>query len=311
MLRLTKRGSGCRQNFADTAGLAAIVAHADGRLSFVSAEAKLLLGRQGRAPRHWNDTVLSVADSGALASLCRRVRQGGRDQVHVMDLPGGQRIEARLRAMTGPGRVLALFVDITHQARLKSDIVQLRADNQAWAQELQHRVRNTLHVLSAMMYFESAPHGPVFEQVHGRILAMAQAHDTLVVRDGIAMIDLIACIRSLHAMACGAANIAETDLPLVLEAASELAAPSMDVAVPITLIVHEVFSAAAKRAGDGVGRSLRVELGEQSGKMRLTLSGLCAGEDCLNLRLVTLLAQQLRAALRAEPCGEISLEFSP
>lgn len=310
MLRSTKRVGGCRQNFADTAGLAAIIAHADGRLSFVSAEAKLLLGRKGRAPRHWNDTVLSVADCGILASLCRRVRQDGRDQVHVMDLPDGGRIEARLRAMAGPGRVLALFADITHQARLKSDIVQLRADNQAWARELQHRVRNTLHVLSAMMYFESALHDPVFEQVHGRILAMAQAHDTLVVRDGIAMIDLIACIRSLHAMACGAANIAEMDLPLMVEAAPELAAPSIDVAVPIALIVHEVFSAAAKRAKDDIGRTILVEISQQGGRMCLVLSGLCVGEDYLNLRLVTVLAQQLRAELRTEPCGRISLEFS-
>lgn len=311
MFRLTKRMRGYRQNFADMAGLAAIIAQSDGRLSFVSTEAKLLLGRQQRVPRHWNDTILSISDSGALASLCRRVRQSGRDQVHVMDLSGGRRIEARLRAMAGPGRVLVLFADITHQARLKSDIVQLRADNHAWARELQHRVRNTLHVLSAMMYFDTPRHDPAFEQVHGRILAMAQAHDTLVVQDGIAMIDLIACIRSLHAMACASAGVADGDLQLVLAVAPELAAPSIDVAVPIALIVHEVFSVAAKRAKDGIGRVIRVGISQQGGRMRLTLSGLCVGEDCLSLRLVTILARQLRAELQAEPCGDLNLEFSP
>lgn len=314
MLRSTKRLGGCRQNFADTAGLAAVIARGDGRFSFVSTEARLLLGRQRRMPRHWNDTVLLPTDAAALALLCRRVRQGGRDQAHALDLTGaegGRRIEVRLRAMAGPGEVLALFSDVTHHVRLKSDILQLQADNQAWAQELQHRVRNTLHVLSAMMYFESAPDNPLFEQVHGRILAMAQAHDTLVVQDGIAMIDLIACIGSLHDMACNGAGVTEAELPLTLEAEDGLAAPSIDVAVPIALIVHEVFTTAARRAKDGIGRAIRVEISQQGDRMRLTLSGLCVGEDCLNLRLVEVLARQLRAQLTSDRSDRISLEFSP
>ncbi|MBR9972078.1 HWE histidine kinase domain-containing protein [Magnetospirillum sulfuroxidans] len=316
MIKQTQRLRGGRLNFAEIAGLAAVVARNDGRLSFVSDAARRLLGRQGRAPQSWNDSILSIADAGALAALCRRVRQGGQDETQVVTVPGdGRRLEARLHALAGgKNEVLVLFADITQQIRLNADLLRLRADNQAWAAELQHRVRNVLHVLSAMMYLEGAPGGgddAAFDLVRGRILAMAQAHDTLEVRDGIAMVDLVACIRSLHALVCSGLGLEPNVLSLRLELDDVPLAPSIDVAVPIALIVYEVFSAAAKAAADGVECEIDVSIRRLNERVRLSISGLCIARDCLNLRLVEALARQLRAQFASDLCGRMTLDFSP
>lgn len=315
LVRQMQRLGGGKLNFAEIAGLAAVVARTDGRLSFVSGEARRLLGRHGRVPQSWNDSILSIIDAGALAALCRRVRQGGRNLVHVVAVPkDGRRLEARLHAVAGPGEVLVLFSDITQQIRLNTDLLRLRADNLAWAAELQHRVRNTLHVLSAMMYLEGGPQGgdrAVFDLVRGRILAMAQAHDTLEVRDGIAMVDLVACIRSVHGLVCSGQGFDPDVLPLRFEIKDVPLAPSIDVAVPIALIVYEVFSATVKRAIDGVGPEIEVSIRSVGETVRLSLSGLCIGTECLNLRLVEGLARQLRAHFTSDGNGRISLDFSP
>ena len=291
-------------SWADLAGLAAVVCRPDGRLSQVSAEAAQLLGRGGKAPRRWQDTLLAPMDVGQVAALARQLRQGRRlNDSQAVIAVNGRRLQMRLSLLAG-GDVLILFTDITRQLALAEGMGRLQSENAAWAAEVQHRVRNTLHVLSAMMRLEAAAKSPdqVLERVHGRILAMAQAHDGLDMRSGVALVDLASCIRALHALAQESTQPPD-GASLQLCATDDDVAVPVDVAVPIALIMHEVFSAAE------ADKAVAVKLSRQGENTVLSVDS--AGLDQVDLGYIETLARQLRARFFTSQGRRLQLEFPP
>ena len=304
MARHTRRENFRKLGVAAIAGVPVVLVRADGRFAMVSAAARQLLGRNGRTPRSWSDTILPIAEAGHLAALARRVGKGGRAMVQVVGVPapgGCRRLEVRLHAGAKAGEVAVLFTEIVHGGAAAGRPPSPPAD-QAMTLEVQHRVRNALQVMSALIHLETGDEIPAarLEPIRRRILAMAQAHDSLDVRDGVAVVDLSSCIRSIHALA-RETPVAE---PLLLSLEIEGAPPavSIDVAVPVALIVHEALVA----GGDAPGVRIR----RQNGAIHVDLSGITIDAGFFNNRLVLAMTRQASILLAAAD-GGLSLSFRP
>ena len=290
---------------AAIAGVASVVVRADGRFAMVSAAARHLLGRNGRMPRSWHDTILTATEAGHLATVARRVGKGGVPTVQVVGVAsarGSRRLEVRLHPGAKPGEVAVLFTEIVHGGQAITVSASQMAD-QAMAAEVQHRVRNALQVMSALVHLETGDAAAArLEPVHRRILAMAQVHDSLDVRGGVAVVDLSACIRSVHAVSYG--DVAGV-VPLAVEVDGTLPAVSLDVAVPVALVVHEALMAGATPHVAPVARLRGLD-----GSVRVDLNGVSLGGAFQGSRLVAAMVRQAGIELTVAANG-LSLTFSP
>lgn len=303
----TRRGGNRKIDIAAIAGLPVVHVRGDGRFCRVSEAARLLLGRGGRVPRSWSDTVLPMAEAGRLAWLARRVGHGGGAQVQVVVVPdhGGTRyLEARLHGGAVRGEAVVLFAEPLHSTATTASGWSSAVD-QAMATEVHHRVRNALQVMAALIHLESgdATLTSRLEPIRRRILAMAQAHDSLNVRDGVVMVDLAACIRSIHGLACADQATEPSVVRLQIDAASPDL--SVDVAVPVALIIHEALSQQTDpQVAPWIG------IGQSDGKVRVDLHGVVGGGRLRDSRLVQALARQAGIWLN-DTDDTLVLEFAP
>lgn len=312
-------------SLVDAAGIAAVVARTDGRLAFVSQEAHRLLATGPHSPSCWRECRLPAAVALKMTSLVHQAgRRTGAVRCHFSrhdSLGGIRHFEADIQSLRRGVSASVVFRDVTDQMSREAERDRLRDDTDHWRQEVRHRVRNTLHMLSALLHLQDQRAGapdlsPHFEQVRGHILAMAQAHDTLEIHDGTPQVNIVACIRALHALACRAHGLGPDRLPLDLIDGPLPAPPSIDMAVPMALIVHEVFSLAANRVAQGPGPAhvltVRLDRVDQCGEISVAMDGLCVDDGGLNTRMIEALARQLRAKIHPHPDrAGLTLRFSP
>lgn len=309
MVKATRfRRSGAANHWADLAGLVAIVCRPDGRLSYVSDLAKRRLARTDKPPRHWRETGLPCADRGRILALGRRLRQDrSSPQGYDVQADDGTRWSLCPTPWGRAGETLVLLNDVTSHHALLERFTRLQADKAVWAAELQHRVHNSLHVLSAMLPMEgiAKPAQGGLERVQGRILALAQAHDGIDVRDGVAVVDLGACIRALHGVVCETRRHEPKTWPLTLHLDDQDATVPVDLAVPIALIVHEILDAT------GGGAGVTVSLVRQQDRTILETTGICLDEDRFDLGYVGKLVRQLHGDFSLLAAGGLRLVFVP
>lgn len=283
--------------------LPAVLVLADGRFAQVGEPARRLLGRPGRMIRTWRDTRLPVAEIDRVLSLVRAVRRDGGERLHRSDITvdgDGSGLELRMLPAAERGQVVVTVSPHDHAQAMR----QLQADNVAWAVEVRHRVRNALHVMSALIHMEAGEgqvYGERLDKVRGRIIAMALAHDTMDVREGVARVDLAACLRAVHAQS-GA------PLAMRLVGDEDCEPVSIDVAVPLVLIAHEALVSAAR----GGVAEMRMALSRRDlGRLSLEMSPVLAACSDFDQRLVTAMVRQAAAEMVIQPDQWLRLTFSP
>lgn len=208
--------------------------------------------------------------------------------------------------------VLARAAAERGQAEAEEKLRESNARLEALLREMNHRVANSLQLISAMVSLQaSAVRGPAREALEAtqrRIAAVAQVHRRLYSSDDIGTIDmrefLTAMIEELGETWSGG------DRALIL-AADPISLPT-DRAVSLGVIVNELVGNACKYAypPDGDGGQIRVHL-NRDGDDRFVLlveddgvgivEGAAAKGTGLGTRILKAMAQSLQSVIRYEP----------
>ncbi|CAA7625953.1 hypothetical protein MTBLM5_90090 [Magnetospirillum sp. LM-5] len=256
----------------------------DGRLAFANLAAQDCL----------RDRTALFADLGA---LCDRVRSEGQPQSAVI---GGE-WEWRARP-AGGGLVVASPRSVP--ADLAAELAAIQDDNRALLQEIHHRVKNSLQVVSAMLRMQSwrlgdSPMRWPFEEACSRILTLASVHEVLYRQGSPGAVDFAAILAPLVE---GLARQREDGrpLPTVTIGGGKLLL-TIDRAIPAALIVQEWLSVARGAV------SITLSPGGP-----IVVSGL-AGLDpaSLGARMVAVLVAQLRGRVEvlSGPPGGLALHL--
>ena len=214
-------------------------------------------------------------------------------------------------------RLHGTFQDITQRKQAEILMAAALAEKTALLNEVHHRVKNNLQVITSLMRLEAAradQSGSDVKTVLGgmqaRIRSMALLHESLYRSGTFAAVDLGAYLRQLSQQAFRSMAPNGASVGLELELAPVLV--SLDKATPVGLLVNELLSNCFKHAFP-LGRSgtVRVTLQESvDGQCRLAVSDNGVGlpenfvqkrEKSLGLTLVSDLAGQLGSVLKTEP----------
>jgi two-component sensor histidine kinase len=198
-------------------------------------------------------------------------------------------------------------------------------EKEALLNEVHHRVKNNLQVISSLLSLEAHRHlepatKAVLNDMKGRIRSMALLHETLCRSGTFAVVDLGAYVSKLAAQAFQALTTQASAIQLHLELVAVHV--EKDQAMTCGLLVNELLTNSLKHAFPGGARGeIRVGLErEAGGRVRLQVSdtgvGLPADFDLsrantLGLQLVSDLTQQLRGVLEIGPGASFSLVFTP
>jgi PAS domain S-box-containing protein len=222
---------------------------------------------------------------------------------------------------------VAVLVDITPQRMTQDALSTAVREKNALLQEVHHRVKNNLQVITSLLHLESnrASHSStvaVLDDMTGRIRSMALLYEALHRTGSYAAVRLDDYLRQLANEAFRSMKDREASVSLVLEL--EPCSVSMNQATPCGLIVNELISNALKHAfpGNQTGvMTIGLHATPGSGKLVLQCSddGVGLPEDfddrrqqSLGLQLVGDLALQIGGTLHIEarPSATFRVEFT-
>ena len=215
---------------------------------------------------------------------------------------------------------VALKEDITEQMRRQDELKTALQEKTALLNEVHHRVKNNLQVITSLLRLESGRTGEpstraVLQEMQGRIRSMALVHETLYRSGNFAGVELH---RYLQQVATGAFRAQVTtggSVRLVLEL--DPVSVSMDLATPCGLLVNELISNCVKHGFvHGESGEVRVALHRADGStgdparwcLRVSDTGVGLPADfeerrgqSLGLQLVSDLAGQIGGELTIAP----------
>lgn len=165
------------------------------------------------------------------------------------------------------GKVTALIgsaQDITERKQAEEQVIQSLREKEILLRELNHRVKNNMHVISALLnlqasYTDNEEVKTMFADLHNRIQAMSLVHEKLYQAPDLSRIDLQDYVEDLAYLILTGNLRAADKISLVLDL--EPIQVSMDIAIPFGMILNELMSNAMKHAFPD----------ERSGEIRLRL----------------------------------------
>jgi two-component system, sensor histidine kinase PdtaS len=175
-------------------------------------------------------------------------------------------------------------------------------------QEVAHRTKNNLAMLSAMVRLQSRTLGPdasaALEKTSQRIQTMAEVYDHLMLRDQTKIVDLKEYIGDIVRRLLALSG----DKPVALRCELDEAYAHSEVAVPIALIINELVTNSIKYGfPDDRSGQILIEL-RTGDALVLTVSDNGIGMPTqdqvakgVGSKVVALLAQQLNGTLKYEP----------
>jgi two-component sensor histidine kinase len=180
--------------------------------------------------------------------------------------------------------------------------------------EIHHRVKNNLQVVSSLLNMQSNVIDDkrlveIFKESQNRVRSMALIHEKLYRSQNMAKVDFANYLDSLVRDLLRAYKVGPADLDF--EANLEEVSISVDVAVPLGLIINELVTNSLRHGVPKAAKGkIKITLEKKADDwVALTLSDNGAGwpaaaegqkDGTLGMHLVTVLAQQIRAELRQE-----------
>lgn len=230
----------------------------------------------------------------------------------------GEFSESDIVFLRGVANILGMAIE---RQRMEEDLRKALDRQQVLMREVNHRVNNSLQIVSAMLQLHASVAGSddvrhELRQAGGRIAAIARAHQRLYRGDDIDALDLGAYLREV----CSDIAASVPDSEIVVSAAQSVVIRT-DRAVPAVLLVNELITNAAKYAYPGQRCKVWITLARDSAdaaviSVRDEGVGLPPQFDVksgrLGMRLVSAFAQQLEGdlqVLRREPGTEFVLTF--
>jgi two-component sensor histidine kinase len=202
------------------------------------------------------------------------------------------------------------FRDVTERRTAEEHIRSSLRDKELLLQEIHHRVKNNLQVISSILslqsrYVQNEQALQALHETRNRVLSIATIHEMLYRAKGLSRIEMGEYIRKLAANLFDTYGIAPGSLDLQVEAGS--ASLAIDKAIPCGLIINELLSNCLKHAGMA-GREGRIDVRlnlERPGFYVLSVKDNGAGLppdldlttlQSLGLQMVQLLAEQLNGS---------------
>lgn len=206
----------------------------------------------------------------------------------------------------------AIARDITDKKKTEALIRSQLEEKNLLVQEVYHRVKNNLQILSSLLDLRSRTlpseeMKSVFMEAIQRIRAMALVHESMYSSDNLAAIDFKSYVQRLSEPLI-AAYAAHSD-KIECQITGEVSYLKLSLALPLGLIFNELLTNAIKYAFiDGHGR-IHVHLEEKDSVLNITISdngvGLPTNVDPLKsktfgFRIVRLLTEQLSGRLQVK-----------
>jgi PAS domain S-box-containing protein len=210
--------------------------------------------------------------------------------------------------------------DITDRRRQEDELQARQArlsqhvkERDVLLQEIHHRVKNNLQVISSLISMQMRQLAPgasreALEECQSRVLAIALIHEQLYQSDDYAEVQFSEYARSLAASVFHTLGIARNDIKL--ELAIEPIPLSIKRAIPCGLMINELITNALKHAFPGDrGGTICVTLGRAHDKLQLEVRDDGVGlpeswdlrsSESLGLRLVRTLTRQLAGELAVQ-----------
>ena len=199
--------------------------------------------------------------------------------------------------------------DITERKQAEQLMKAQLAEKQTLLQEIHHRVKNNLQVISSLLSFQQQQAtepgiAAQFQQSRNRVEAIALVHERLYQSENLHEINFASYVRELtdYIMQSFGADAAKVQLTVTGSGFSV----NVEKAVPCALILNELVSNSMKHAFPGGRRgAIRIELGEEATAGLLTIRVSDDGVGLppyasrgnvhsLGLRLIHRLADQLQ-----------------
>ena len=222
--------------------------------------------------------------------------------------------ELSIGRWTSDGRTFltGILRDVTERLRALDALQSALADKTILLREINHRVKNSLQLVSGLLNLQVATVDSDVARAHlrdaaHRIGAVARVHHRLYQTDRFHTIDFAVFLRELCADLAKATGGAIAEMRVDTDA---IEIPN-DQATPLGLVANELITNAIKHSGTARPR-VHVELGRDVDHFTLTVSdegpGLPEGFDprksrSLGMRIVTALVPQVSGTLEILPTG--------
>ena len=209
-------------------------------------------------------------------------------------------------------------------AQRTSELSTSLREREVLLQEVHHRVKNNLQVISSLINMqvrrmEPGPTREALDECKNRVFAIGLVHEKLYQSNDYSNVQFAEYARGLAASIFDASGVDHHGVSLAL--AIDDTPLAVDRAIPCGLVINELISNALKHGfRDRRGGTIRVELNQvEAGRLRLTVAddgaGLPDGFDAhratsMGLRLVCTLARQLKAELVVRGQGGASFQLT-
>lgn len=200
------------------------------------------------------------------------------------------------------------IVNLSHLAERKShEVEQALADNKVLFQEVHHRVKNNLQVISSLIRLQTdrLPEElrPLMEQTAARVRAIAMVHEQIYTTSTPSVVQLD---RFLEQLLQQLETSMLADGSTALTAEMEPLAVGLDHAVPVALLATEAITNAIKHGTNEGGGAIAVALRRDKGNNVLLVTNGGGALDAesragLGSRIMTVLARQIDGSWSLEP----------
>jgi two-component sensor histidine kinase len=209
------------------------------------------------------------------------------------------------------------LLNLSRLAQRKSQQVEdALADNRMLFQEVHHRVKNNLQVISSLLRMQTdrlpQEFQPIMEQTAARVRAIAMVHEQIYSADSPSVLRLDPFLKALLAQI--QASMLGADRA---EIESDLAAVSMglDQAVPVALMVTEAITNAIQHGLKSGHGAIAVTLRQKDGQNLLQVDDTGTGpppdiKGGLGSRIMTALARQIDGGWTLERTPEGRTRFT-
>jgi two-component system, sensor histidine kinase PdtaS len=231
------------------------------------------------------------------------------------------------KARIGDGWLFTVILrDVTARKLAERHIQSALREQTALLKEVHHRVKNNLQVVTSLLGLQSMvipdpTTRRMFQESQNRIHSMALLHEQLYQSQDISQINCSEYLKGLAGHLFRSYGVSTSRIALAIQA--EELHLSMDIAVPLGLVVNELVSNCLKYAFPG-GRKGKIKIDlskcrERPCCLSVADNGVGLAEDVtlwssksLGLRLVKMLAEQMDAHVEVNGCRgtKVKLVFS-
>ncbi|MBD1921948.1 PAS domain S-box protein [Microcoleus sp. FACHB-831] len=264
------------------------------------------LGMQAETIASWNQILQSIFETG----------QNGLAEFKLPSANGSRYYQSRLVpefAQNGSvASILGITRDITEQKQAEEKIKASLREKDALLQEIHHRVKNNLQIISSLLYLQSRRTEDIkvrqiLQDSQNRIGSMALVHENLYGSQDFSKINFVQYIQTLAANLLASYKVHHNAIALRVNVNGDVSV-SLDKAIPCGLILNELITNALKHGfSDGKKGEIIISLDANlDGKFTLTVANdgnsLPADFDIhktqsMGLKLVMTLVKQLKGTL--------------